>query len=87
MNQVIIDVREPYEYKEGHVHNAINLPPEALMNGAKELSDIPKDSEIVVYCRSGSRSNVAMNILRALGYTNLTNGINQRYVETRFLKK
>lgn len=86
MSRVIIDVREPQEYSEGHVDGAINLPPNALMNGAKELADVPKNAEIIVYCRSGSRSNVAINILRTLGYKNLTNGINQQLVEAKFLK-
>lgn len=83
--RVFVDVREPFEYASGHVEGAINVPPSELMSG-HTLSSIPKDSEIIVYCRTGSRSNVAMNILRAQGYTNLTNGINQQQVETSYLK-
>ena len=77
MGKVIIDVREPLEYANGHVEGAINLPPSKLMNNLEELADIPKDSEIILYCRTGSRSEVAMHILKAKGYTNLVNGINQ----------
>lgn len=84
-NYVFIDVREPYEYETGHVKGAINIPPFDLMRGADELKDIPKDAPIVLYCHSGSRSNVAMHILKGMGYTNLTNGINQGQVEARYL--
>lgn len=37
MNRIIIDVREPIEYKMGHVKGAINIPPSQLMAGAKQL--------------------------------------------------
>ena len=79
--KLIIDVREPYEFARGHVDGAINLPPAALMAGAKALDGIDKDTEIVLYCMSGARSNASMHYLRQLGFTNLTNGINQFQVE------
>lgn len=85
MNRYIIDVREPDEYAESHVEGAINIPPFELMRGPAELKQIPKDATIILYCRSGSRSNASMHILRALGYTNLVNGINQQQVEARYL--
>ncbi len=81
MSKVIIDVREPFEYKMGHVAGSINLPPSALMAGAPALAEVPKDVELVVYCRSGARSNASMHYLRQLGFTNVTNGINQGHVE------
>lgn len=81
---VFIDVREPAEYDSGHVVGAINLPPAELMAGAKVLADVPKDTPLVLYCISGSRSNASMHFLRQLGYTNLTNGINQQQVEARY---
>lgn len=83
---VIIDVREPFEYATGHVKGAINIPPEELMNGAKALDGIDKDTPLILYCRTGSRSNVSMNILGQMGYTNLTNGINQQHVEAKYTK-
>ena len=83
MSYVIIDVREPFEFVSGHVKGAINIPPAQLMSGAKELDSIPKDAEIIIYCRTGSRSNVSVHILRGIGYTNITNGINKEQVETR----
>jgi len=81
MEQVIIDVREPEEFARGHVAGAMNLPPSELMAGAVALKDVPKDTPLILYCVSGSRSNVSINILRQLGFTNLTNGINQQHVE------
>lgn len=84
MDYVVIDVREPDEYKSGHVSGSLNIPPSQLMAGAPQLHGVPKDSNIIVYCRKGSRSNVAMNILKQLGYSNITNGINKEQVETTF---
>lgn len=79
-NKIIIDVREPYEYQSGHVDGAINIPPASLMAGAAELKDVPKDAEIIVYCLSGSRSAASIQILKQMGFTNLTNGINADHV-------
>lgn len=84
MDKIIIDVREPYEFVTGHVRGAINIPPAKLMSGAKKLDGMPKDSEIIVYCRTGSRSHVAKIILERLGYTNVANGINKDIVNARF---
>ncbi len=84
MSRLIIDVREPFEFKMGHVRGALNIPPTKLMNGAEALKGVPKDTEIVLYCRTGSRSNVAMHILSELGYTNLTNGINKEHVNANY---
>lgn len=80
---VIIDVREPFEYAGGHYPGALNIPPAQLMGGLPELADVPKDAHIIVYCRSGSRSNVVMHILRGRGYTNIVNGINQDHVAAK----
>jgi len=84
MNYVVIDVREPDEFAGGHVKGALNIPPDRLLAGAPELADMPKDTPLIVYCRSGSRSNVAQNILNGLGYSNITNGVNKDQVEAKF---
>ena len=84
MSRVIIDVREPYEYEEGHVEGALNIPPAELLVGAKKLEGISKDTELVLYCKSGSRSNVGIQILKGLGYTNLVNGINAGQVSKKY---
>lgn len=85
MKRLIIDVREPLEYKMGHVKGAINLPPAELMSGAKKLQDIPKDTQLVLYCVSGSRSNASMPYLSQLGFTNVVNGINKQHVKKNYL--
>ncbi|CAN5328610.1 hypothetical protein BH10BAC4_BH10BAC4_14520 [soil metagenome] len=85
MTYTVIDVREPFEYESGHVDGAINIPPSELMNGAKALDSISKDSQIIVYCRTGSRSNASMHILKSLGFSNTINGINKEQVEAKYM--
>lgn len=84
MNRIIVDVREPEEYERLHVEGAINMPPSEIMAGAPQLVDTPKDSEIILYCVSGSRSNVATNILHTQGFTNLINGVNAQQVSAKY---
>lgn len=84
MVRIIIDVREPFEFATGHVKGALNIPPSKLMAGAKKLEGVPKDTEIILYCRSGSRSGVSANILKSMGYTNIINGINKDHVNAKY---
>ena len=85
MDRLFIDVREPYEFASGHVPGAINIPPMQLLRGIpKELEDIPKDTELVLYCLSGSRSATSARILQSYGFTNLINGINKNHVTARY---
>jgi phage shock protein E len=84
MNYTVIDVLERDEYDNGHVTGALNIPPDKLIDGAKQLSGLPLGGRIIVYCRTGSRSSVAMHILTTLGYTNVINGINRERVEAEF---
>lgn len=84
MQRVFVDVREPFEYNQGHVKGALNVPPTSLMKGAPELHRVSKNSEIVVYCRTGARSNTALHILRSLGYAHLINGVNQQQIEAKY---
>ena len=86
MTRVYIDVREPHEFAMGHVDGAINVPPSSLMAGSPELVDVPRDVELVVYCRSGARSNAAMFYLRNMGFTNIINGINKDHVTAHYKK-
>lgn len=87
MKRIFLDVREPYEFSRDHVEGAINLPPDELMAGASVLKDVPKDTEIVLYCLSGARSNASMNYLNRLGFTNLVNGINKDHIRARYFNK
>jgi uncharacterized protein len=66
-NFLVVDVREPYEYKEGHAAVAKNVP---LSQLKERLSEIPKDKKVYVICRSGRRSRVALRILHQAGYKN-----------------
>lgn len=84
MNRVIIDVREPQEYQNGHVQGALNIPPSEIMHGSPQLQNIPKDTELIVYCVSGSRSNVAAIFLKQQGFTNVVNGINKDHVAAKY---
>jgi len=85
MNRVIIDTREDFEYQQSHVDGAINLSPAKFMGGEvpAELTDIAKDTEIIVYCRSGQRSNTVAQILRMHGFSNIVNGVNEHHVAKR----
>lgn len=65
---VILDVRTPAEYAEGHIENAVLLPDYDLASRAEEV--LPdKGAVILVYCRSGRRSEGAARQLVSLGYT------------------
>ena len=65
---IILDVRTPGEYAEGHIKGAINIPNETI--GGAEIPELPnKDQLILVYCRSGNRSKQASQKLADLGYT------------------
>lgn len=85
MSRIIIDVREKSEYDLGHVEGAVNIPPQELMAGAQALQDIPKDTELILYCLSGARSNTSAHILRMQGFTNVVNGINKDHVTAKYL--
>lgn len=86
METVFIDVREPLEYKLGHIAGAINIPPAELMRGEPpELQALPRDTKLVVYCVSGSRSNASIPYLRQMGFINIENGINKDQVARKYL--
>lgn len=80
MGHILIDVREPDEFAAGHAKGAINIPLGDIAQGLEQLGDVPKNAELILYCRSGNRSGLATQILRQRGYTNVTNGINQAYL-------
>ena len=67
---VVLDVRTPAEYAEGHVPGAINIPNGELAARVAELSDA-KGRDIVVYCRSGVRAAQALDVLDKAGFKRL----------------
>ena len=66
----VIDVRSAEEFAQGHVQGARNLNVE---NGDLQaaLADLDKDAPYSVYCRSGRRSAVAVEMMRNAGFTNV----------------
>jgi len=67
---IILDVRRPDEYAEGHIPGAINVPNEEI--GTAEIAELPDKLQLIfVYCRSGRRSKEASEKLVKLGYTNI----------------
>lgn len=70
----LLDVRTPGEYAHGAITGAHLLPVQELSTRARE---VPRDKEIVVYCRIGNRSAFAASHLAQLGYNvkNLEGGI------------
>jgi rhodanese-related sulfurtransferase len=69
---LILDVRTPGEYAQGHIKNSILIPVQVLSTDYKKILDYRKKT-IFIYCRSGNRSVVASNILISNGFENLYN--------------
>ncbi|MCB1190486.1 MAG: rhodanese-like domain-containing protein [Leptospiraceae bacterium] len=69
---IVVDVRTPFEYGRGHYNGAINIPVDQISMRHKELGK--KGQNIIVYCRSGRRSEIAKNNLMQMGFTNVFNG-------------
>ena len=65
----VIDVRTPIEYKEGHYKNAINIPISEISK--QRLSNINKNSTILIYCSTGNRARRATEKMREIGYNNI----------------
>ncbi len=63
-NYIIVDVRTKEEYEESHIKGAINIPCDEINENIK----LDKSKTIMVYCKSGTRSNIAYNTLISLGY-------------------
>lgn len=70
----LIDVRRPDEYAVEHAEGAVNIPLENIEAGDLGLlADVPKNSQIDLYCRTGHRSGLAQEMLAKRGYTHVTN--------------
>ena len=76
----VLDVRTQEEWDEYHVPNTTLIPLDQLPN---RLSEVPKDKEIVVICRSGNRSQQGRDILLNAGYnaTSVTGGVKEWYAK------
>ena len=67
---IIIDVRTPGEYRDGHIPGVVNIPLDEL---EKRIGEIPKDKKVVLICRTGSRSAQGTRLLRSKGFNNVYN--------------
>ncbi len=66
-----VDVREDSEWDAGHVAGAIHVKLGGILAG--NVSTIPKDQPVALYCHSGRRAGEALQALQKLGYSNVVN--------------
>lgn len=67
---ILVDVRTQEEYDEGHIIGSILIPVDVIKDQAEQiLTD--KESKIIIYCRTGNRSQTAGEILKDLGYKSI----------------
>jgi len=71
-NLVVLDVRRPVEYAEGHVENAVNIPLSDLSDPGN-LVQLEERDNLYIHCVRGYRSVIAASILKQQGYNNLRN--------------
>ena len=69
---LIVDVRTPEEFADGHYPGAINIPHETILDGLNQLG-VTQVTPVILYCRSGNRSGQAEQALREKGFTEATN--------------
>jgi rhodanese-related sulfurtransferase len=67
---LLIDVREPHEFRHGHAKGARNIP---LGQLAQRIAEIRKDCTVLVICQSGNRSKVGCHILRRQEFADVRN--------------
>ena len=58
---VVLDVRTPGEYAQGHLEGSVNIPVEELEG---RLAEVPADRPLLIYCRRGARADRAYNIIK-----------------------
>ena len=68
---VLLDVRAPEEYRQGHLPGSVNLPLDELRRAGDRLPD--RETPLFVYCWGGSRSSRAVRALKQMGYTRVKN--------------
>lgn len=71
-NLIILDVRSQSEYDSGHLNNSILIPVDELESRLNEIEEY-QNTEIIVYCRAGSRSRAASEILSENGFSKVYN--------------
>ncbi len=71
-NLVVVDVRKPTEYGDGHLKNALNIPLND-MNDPGSMANLEEDQNIYVHCAGGYRSVIASSLLKRQGIHNIRN--------------
>ena len=61
-NATLIDVRSPLEYAQQHIPGAINIPLDTILTRREEIEAF--SGPVILYCQSGNRSGMALNLLR-----------------------
>lgn len=69
---VIIDVRTPYEFDQGHVPGSINIPVDRISSNAERIKGMQKP--IIFCCASGMRSGTAASAMKESGLKEIYNG-------------
>lgn len=68
---IVIDVRTPSEFAEQHLDGALNINLQAD-DFVERISELDRNGNYAVYCRSGNRSAQAVAAMKTLGFTNVT---------------
>ena len=68
----VIDVRSSWEFADGHVDGALNIPLDEIPQRIEEIKDL--NSPLLLYCQSGNRSGMACGILQQFGIAKVHNG-------------
>ena len=71
-NLVVIDVRKPNEFAEGHITGAINIPLSDMADPGS-MAQIEEDDNLYIHCSAGYRSVIASSLLKRQGIHNLRN--------------
>ena len=84
-NAVLLDVRQADEFNAGHIDGAVLVPHDTI---AEKIGAVvpDKNTPVYVYCRSGRRSAIAVEAMKKLGYTDLTDLGGMDEAEKRLLR-
>lgn len=69
-NAVLVDVRTPKEYRQGHIPGSVNVPLDTISRISSQVDGM--DAPLYVHCQSGARSSQAVRQLKQMGYANVT---------------
>ncbi|MBF0575151.1 rhodanese-like domain-containing protein [Dysgonomonas sp. GY617] len=81
---IIIDVRTPEEFEEGHIETSVNMPLQTLEDSLLPLKEY---KNIVIVCKSGKRAEQAKTLLTLKGFTNVYNAGGWQTLDTKLKSK